>query len=496
MQDAGGSSQSSRFQTRRITVASTQQSDFKVMPGAAPDIMRDYDLAILGYEEIEYSFEGTATSYELQGERGADGRWDVSPGAEAPFRTRFVARWPSDPLRFSGTVVVEWHNVSAGIDAAPDWGFFHRALTAAGHAWVGVSAQKVGIDGGGFVEGIHLKLLAPERYAALEHPGDAWSFDIFTQVGALLQLPSDENPLVGLRPSQILAAGESQSAACLVTYINAVDSHVRLFDGYFVHGRPASGVSIDGVFIPASARLGMEATRVAISSTGERIRDDARVPVLVLQSETDVVLLGGQLAEQPDSDTIRTWEMAGAAHADTYTVSAGRHDDGTLTAQRMAELLRPTSNLMIGKTDSPINAGPQQHYVAQAALVHLARWAAGGDAPPSGPSLKLNGDRTGYVLDEHGIAKGGIRTPWVDVPAAVMGGLGQTGETFAMLFGHTEPFDEAKLATLYPGGEDEYLEQFAASLDAAIAAGFLLEEDRIEILAVAAHSFPVLLADG
>ncbi len=477
-------------------MATTRETAFREMPGAAPDVMRDYDLATLGYEETEFSFEGTAGSYALQGERGEDGRWEVTPAAEAPFRTRFVVRKPSNPLRFSGTVVVEWHNVSAGIDAAPDWGFFHRSLTAAGHAWVGVSAQKVGIDGGGFVESIHLKLLAPERYKDLEHPGDDWSFDIFTQVGRLLQLPSDENPLGGLAPTQILAAGESQSAACLVTYINAIDPHAELFDGFFVHGRPASGVSIDGVFIPASQRLGMEATRVAISSRGERIRDDARVPVLVLQSETDVVLLGGGLAEQPDSDRLRVWEMAGAAHADTYTVSAGRHDDGTLTAQRMAELLRPTRNLMIGQTDTPINAGPQQHYVAQAALGHLVRWAAGGESPPSAPSLELDEERTGYVLDEHGIAKGGIRTPWVDVPSAVMGGLGQSGESFAMLFGRTDPFDDATLSTLYPGGEDEYLERFGASLDAAIAAGFLLEEDRIEILAVAAHSYPLRLADG
>src|SRR5271155_1860677 len=389
------------------------------MPGTAPDVMREYDLATLGYEETEFSAEGTAASYELQGERGLDGQWDVAPGAEAPFRTRFVVRRPLDPSRFSGTVVVEWHNVSAGIDAAPDWGFFHRSLTAAGHAWVGVSAQKVGIDGGGFVESIHLKLLTPERYQDLEHPGDAWSFDIFTQVATLLQLPADENPLVGLAPTQILAAGESQSAACLVTYINAIDPHAQLFDGFFVHGRPASGVSIDGVFIPASARLGMEATRVAISSKGERIRDDARVTVLVLQSETDVVLVGGGLADQPDSYRLRVWEMAGGPHADTYTVSAGRHDDGTLTAERMAELLRPTRNLMIGQTDTPINAGPQQHYVAQAALAHLVQWAAGGEGPPSAPSLELTDDRTDYVLDELGIAKGGIRTPWVEVPTAV-----------------------------------------------------------------------------
>jgi hypothetical protein len=187
--------------------------------------------------------------------------------------------------------------------------------------------------------------------------------------------------------------------------------------------------------------------------------------------------------------------MAGAAHADTYTVSAGRHDDGTLHAQRFAELLRPTRNLMIGQTDTPINAGPQQHYVAQAALAHLSRWAAGGEAPPSAPSLELNADRTGYVLDEHGIARGGIRTPWVDAPTAVMAGLGQSGETFAMLFGRTEPFDDAALAALYPGGEDDYLERFGTALDAAIAAGFLLEEDRMEILAVAAHSYPLVLAD-
>jgi len=478
-------------------MASMRHAEFKQMPGAAPDVMREYDLATLGYEEAEFSVEGTATAYELQGERGADGRWDVTPGAEAPFRTRIVVRRPIDPDRFSGMAVVEWHNVSAGIDAAPDWGFFHRHLATSGDAWVGVSAQKVGIDGGGFVESIHLKLLAPERYGKLEHPGDAWSFDIFSQVGALLRLPAGDNPLGGLMPERLLAAGESQSAACLVTYINAVDPHARVFDGFFVHGRPGVGVSIDGVFIPSAQREGMEATRRAISHKGERIRQDARVPVLVLQSETDVILLGGGLAEQPDSERIRVWEMAGAAHADTYTVSAGRHDDGTLSPERMAELLRPTTNLMIGNTDTPINAVPQQHYVAQAAIAHLARWAAGGDAPPPAPRLDVDAEGTGFQLDDLGNALGGIRTPWVEAPTSVVSGLGQTGETFAMLFGRTEPFDDAALKSLYPAGKTEYLERFAAALDAAIAAGFILDEDRAEILSVAAAStYPLLVADA
>ena len=50
----------------RTTMATT----FKEMPGAAPDIMRDYDLATLGYSETEYGVEGTATSYELPGRQG------------------------------------------------------------------------------------------------------------------------------------------------------------------------------------------------------------------------------------------------------------------------------------------------------------------------------------------------------------------------------------------------------------------------------------------
>jgi hypothetical protein len=65
-----------------------------------------------------------------------------------------------------------------------------------------------------------------------------------------------------------------------------------------------------------------------------------------------------------------------------------------------------------------------------------------------------------------------------------------------MLFGRTEPFDDATLSTLYPGGKDEYLQRFETSLDASIAAGFLLREDRDEILGLAAASYPLVVAEG
>ena len=476
-------------------MGNTANATFEEIPGVPLDLMREYDLAALGYEEAEYLVSGTASSYELHGERGEDGRWDVTSAGEAPFRTRIVVRKPSDPSRFSGVVVVEWHNVSAGIDAAPDWGFFHRAASAAGHAFVGVSAQKAGIDGGGIAEGIHLKLLDPGRYGGLEHPGDAWSFDIFTQVGRLLRLPAADNPLRGLTAQRLIAAGESQSAACLVTYINAIDPHARVFDGYFVHGRPAGGLTLDGVFIRTVSAQPGELPRIDTAlSQGERIRDDVRVPVLVLQSETDLIILAGQKARQPDTDRFRLWEMAGAAHADTYTVSAGRHDDGSLSGERFAELLRPTTNLMIGQTETPINSGPQQHYVAQAALAHLVRWVLEDVAPPTAPRLEVDGTSEDFHKDAHGNVLGGIRTPWVDVPVAVLSGLGQSGESFAFLFGLTKPFDDEKLADLYPGGKAEFLERFQASLDATIDAGFVLAEDRDEILSIAAASYPLLIA--
>ena len=96
-----------------------------------------YELAAVGYSNEEHFLAGTARSYA------------ASPD-EAPYRTRAIVRKPLDPARFNGTVVVEWLNVSGGVDAGPDWSFTHRHLMREGAAWVGVSAQRVGIEGGGF----------------------------------------------------------------------------------------------------------------------------------------------------------------------------------------------------------------------------------------------------------------------------------------------------------------------------------------------------------
>ena len=190
--------------------------------------------------------------------------------------------------------------------------------------------------------------------------------------------------------------------------------------------------------------------------------------------------------------------MAGAAHADTYTVSAGRHDDGTLSAERLAELLRPTTNLMIGQTDTPINAGPQQHYVAQAALAHLTRWAADGAAPPAAPRLDARRRRDGLPPRRRTASRSAAsaRRGWRCRPPSCRG-LGQSGESFAMLFGRTEPFDEATLADAVPRGQGRVpgaVRRRRSTRPSPPASSS--RRTATEILAVAAASYPLRLADG
>jgi hypothetical protein len=157
---------------------------------------------------------------------------------------------------------------------------------------------------------------------------------------------------------------------------------------------------------------------------------------------------------------------------------------------RLAELMRPTTDILMGRTESPINSGPQHHYVECAAIEHLDAWVAGRSAPPAAARLNLSDDGRDLVRDELGIATGGIRTPWTDVPVAILSGTGQRGAMFAFLFGTTGELTAADLARLYPGGQGDYLGRFEYALDAAIKAGFLLAADRTEILAVAAASWP------
>ena len=226
-----------------------------------------FDLAQVGYEQSEYFISGTATSYLPIGSLGSDGEWAVTPGSSASYTTRILVRRPTDPRRFDGTVVVEWLNVTGGVDADPDWTEAHNELIRDGFAWVGVSAQAVGANA--------LKTEDAVRYAPLSHPGDSFSYDIFSQAGRAVR---QDAPLVlnGLRPRRVLAAGESQSAGRLVTYIDAVHPVAHVYDGYLVHSRFSTGHPAIAVTATRRGRAGSVEHPCRPARTGIDLRDRDR----------------------------------------------------------------------------------------------------------------------------------------------------------------------------------------------------------------------------
>jgi hypothetical protein len=421
-----------------------------------------------GFVAHEYVAAGTATAYDSKGELTNDGMWTFEPTTTASYRTRVVVVRPEKVADSSGVVIVEWLNVSGGVDANVEWVSVQEEIVRRGHTYVGVSAQLIGVEGGpvlvaapGGAElaGKGLKTIDPTRYGSLVHPGDGFSFDIFTQVA---RAALSGELLGGPKPEFVIAAGESQSAIALTTYYNGVQPLTRVFDAFFVHSRGAMTLPL--VAPGASADL-----VAAISNPLHPIfRGDLDAPVLDVQTESDVTsVLNSSAVRQPDNDRFRLWEVAGTAHADVHLVGA----------------LADSVNCGV-----PINNGPM-HVVAKAALHSLETWMRTGEAPVVAPLIEMTGDAGNTIArDGDGIALGGIRTPPVDIPVDVLSGApGPSADLLCILLGSTTPLPDARLAELYPNSST-YQDKYAASTDKVIQAGFVLESDREALLAFAQPS--------
>jgi hypothetical protein len=111
----------------------------------------------------------------------------------------------------------------------------------------------------------------------------------------------------------------------------------------------------------------------------------------------------------------------------------------------------------------------------------LNTWVASGTPPPNSPRLELNSDESDYEYDNLGNVLGGIRTPYVDAPSAVLLGEANTGASFCFLFGTTTLFNAAQMASLYVD-EAGYIAAVTEATESAVAAGFLLQEDAKAII--------------
>ncbi|UVS81523.1 alpha/beta hydrolase domain-containing protein [Actinokineospora sp. UTMC 2448] len=406
------------------------------LPGAVPgdrladDIAETYpffstpfDLRAAGYVEEEFHLSGLADGWSTDG---------APVATDVPFTTRVIVRRPADPRRFSGTALVEWQNVTAGYDLDALWNA--EAVTRAGHAWVGVSAQRVGVD--------HLRGWSPARYGGLDvtgggrFTGDELSYDVFAQAGRAV------GDALGART--LLAVGASQSASRMTVLYDKVLPQVEpVFDGYaFVVG-------------PAPTRRGAE-------------------PVFQVLSETDV-----RSARRPaDTDRFRRWEVAGAAHSghegQVYRAPISERDLGGA----------PTYDC-----DRPPFSRVPMHHVTAAAYDHLRRWVERGVRPPVAAPLAFEADGVTKRRDALGLAVGGIRLSQVAAPTALNTG-DNSGESFCFLFGSHEPFDDDLLARLYPS-PGRYAAAVVAADRANIRAGYLLPED-----AWANREAPVVFVHG
>jgi len=391
-----------------------------------------------GYVEEEYFIEGTANRYSMEG---------LTDGSVAdsghPYRTRLIVRRPQNPARFNGIVIVEWINVTGGPDKDIDWWQSGPHLVRNGYAFIGVSAQQMGIDT--MIE------WSPERYGELDTThdgmveGDALSFDIFAAVGKAVNRVGETTPagsvdiLPGLEAEQILATGHSQSASRLAAYINNLHMLDPVFDGFMVHGG------------------------------GGRIRDDGEAKIFKIMAETD---MSRRAAEpQPDTDSFRQWEVAGSSHVDEIF---------ELEYAKVRNLREGLSTDNVFVRDSQCNLPPYSRvpfrHVMDAAFEHLVSWVRDDVPPPTASPLQVKQmmPQVEFARDEQGNILGGIRLAAHAVPTAKNTGMnGGTTNRFCFLYGSHEPFDQATLDSLYESHAD-YVTQVRAVVEANLEAGYIL----------------------
>ena len=419
------------------------------------------DLAKFGYVEEEFFIAGTATRYGVKagGALTSDGRWNVVAEGHEPYKTRFLVRRPLDRKRFNGTAVVEWMQSSAGFDKDVNWNWQKAEFLRDGYVWIGVSAQREGVDGSPTKAGSPFADLVrwdPERYGSLHIPSESLSYDIYAQIAKAIASPkarSGVDSLDGLTVKQVLAIGDTFAADHLVVVYNALQPIAHPFDGYFIGWR----------HIPSATPLSDDTPMPSIV----KLRTDIETPVIVVNTGAEA--LPHYPARQPDGRTYRLWEIAGSAHTNAYWIA------------QMYAINQRDFGMPVPHCDHPFNTVPNQ-YVMNAAVHALARWAKGGPPPASAPPLAISGTPPAIETDAFGNSAGGVRLPEVEVPIAHYQAGGD--RSCAGGSGFTDPLPSDELEKLYPAHQ-AYVEKYIAAAKRAKQAGFLLAADAAEGIATA-----------
>jgi Alpha/beta hydrolase domain len=411
------------------------------------------DLGEYGYVQQEFFLIGTANSYTTTTE--PPGQTGTVSSTGHPYKTRIVVRRPASPRDFNGTVLLEWQNVSAGYDIDAHWGVGWKHFVKHGYAWVGVSAQRVGVHGATASPNAApdapppanngLVAWSPIRYGTLDvtHGGtvtdDSLCYDIFSQAARAIRSPTGVKPLGRLRAQRIIAMGASQSAGRLSIYHNAIHPLHNAVDAFY------------------------------LLVGGSGLRTDLTVKVFQYLSETDV--RGGPTRRMPDSDHFRSWEVAGSAHSSYYS-----------DVYRSPLVLRDFAlDPWPAECDLPPYSRVRGYHVINAQYDLLVRWLTTGEAPPIAPKIEFTADVMPVIArDAYGNALGGIRLPEIEVPTALQSGV-NSGATFCNLYGTYQPFDATTLNELYPSHRS-YVRAVRESAQRNVRAGYLQRDAAWEMI--------------
>jgi hypothetical protein len=395
------------------------------------------DLDKYGYVEEEFFVEGKAQPFLNYSTTSAR-----ESSENLPYKTRVVVRRPRAEQSFSGNVLLEWNNVTTGTDIDFIWLESCDYIMRSGHAYVGVTAQKVGVEA--------LKSWSLERYKSLDvsvsgpFTTDALSFGIYSQVAQALRKSENANLLGGFKVKTILAAGPSQSGRYLAYYHNYVHQLHQVVDGF------------------------------AIIAHTNPLLSNSTVKTMRILTETDV-RMGKEsyniFEKEVDSETFRRWEVAGTSHL-------GWYDQSKYTPLLMRER---NSGLPVFTAYTAFSRIPF-HHTLNASYEHMFTWINTGNAPPVAPRIEWASE-TVVARDGYGNALGGIRLPDHQVPTAVNTGKanaplprGPANSFFAQLVGTYAPFDSAVIGVLYPS-HDSYAGAVKKAADDLLQQGFILNEE-------------------
>jgi len=458
------------------------------------------NLSALGYAEHEYLMSGTTNIYNESGTWGSNGRWNVSVAQRnVPYTTRLLVRYPTNPAKFNGSVVVEWMNDTTGGDQDPIWAQMVNELTSAGFAYVGVTAQNAGM--------VDLKQWDAARYGSLGDTNDGQSYDIFTQAAQVVRADS-ATLLGGLTPKEIIGTGDSQSAFRVDTYVNAFQPLSHAYNAFIAVGRWAGAAPIGNGFV------GLPDPSL--------VRTDNTAPFIQVNSQGDIEQIGAAVARQPDNTDLRTWEVSGASHIDDH--EGGYEVTEELLQQPSTISVIPACTLgtPVEGTGTPLDGVNQADNmplweVEDASLADLQTWLATGVSAPHEPS-QLSVDPVLFGLfdlvptNQYGLASGGIQLPEAQVPAEYFSpinfsigtaadyslpalitdledeiGLYETGGIpitntaerslgLCLLSGFFTNLSTSTLQSLYPT-DATYVAKYTAAVNKDVAAGFITPSD-------------------